>query len=131
MTLHLTIRATDRTAVIDGLADPLNTLAAAGAIDDHDDDGWRWTDSPIAAIVHARAKNDRNGNPRRVFVALDESGHVLAADDEGYAGSPGWVRECHGRGLWELPLDVTPGQYRELRKLGAAIDNAATLGGAK
>ena len=46
---------------------------------------------------HQKAQNDPNGNPQRVFVIYEESGHVwrgiahlsaIARIDEGYAGTP-------------------------------------------
>jgi len=37
-------------------------------------------------IIRLNAKNDYNGNPRRVFVAL-RAGRVVNAWDEGYAGT--------------------------------------------
>lgn len=32
------------------------------------------------------ARNDTNGNPRRVIVVRDETGRIVATEDEGYIG---------------------------------------------
>ena len=37
-------------------------------------------------MIRLNAGNDRNGNPRRVYVGLTASGAVTGAWDEGYAG---------------------------------------------
>jgi hypothetical protein len=36
--------------------------------------------------IHLRAPNDRNGNPRRIYLCV-EGGAVVAAIDEGYHGT--------------------------------------------
>lgn len=72
----------------------------------------------ITAVVHQCTTNDRNGNPRRVYVALNECGHILGTEDEGYGGTPQWLRDLHDRGVWELRVEVTPAQYRRMVKLG-------------
>ncbi len=38
-------------------------------------------------VLHARANNDYNGNPRRCFVVLDHKGQHVETLDEGYNGS--------------------------------------------
>lgn len=45
------------------------------------------------AVVHFDAGHDAYGNPRRAFIGYDGSGAMVAATDEGYAGTPAWVRE--------------------------------------
>ena len=63
---------------------------------------------------HLNAKNDTNGNPRRVFVVYARDGEILDTIDEGYAGTPGWLRK-----LPQLPgFVIAPAQYRELLKMG-------------
>lgn len=59
---------------------------------------------------HLRASNDKNGNPRRIFVLLDEKGNVVTAIDEGYGGRPD---EC--RGLIQLPsYNISATDYKEI-----------------
>lgn len=77
----------------------------------------------IVAALHLRATNDTSGNPRRVFVGLDSSGHVVIVTDEGYDGRPGWVRDLNARGTWELPVNVTPREYRERIRQGASLNS--------
>lgn len=85
------------------------------------------------------AKNDVNGNPRRVYVIRDESGSVVATADEGYEGrsSAGRVLARLGLGLaapyaWSShpsvadlgDVDVSPGVYRRLK--GYRVDGGSS-----
>ena len=79
------------------------------------------------------ARNDTNGNPRRVFVIRDEAGVIVATADEGYAGrmalgrallalgvivpvvvtNPGWMSAIEA--VTDLgDVDVAPGIYRRM-----------------
>jgi hypothetical protein len=78
------------------------------------------------------AKNDNNGNPRRVYVIRDEHGAVMATIDEGYAGDrpiADWLfrRNVSGfdhrsTGDWHHApavvdigdVDVSPGVYKRM-----------------
>lgn len=40
-----------------------------------------------AVVLHLCAPNDTNGNPRRVFVTIDDDGLITGRYDEGYLGS--------------------------------------------
>jgi hypothetical protein len=68
-----------------------------------------------------RAPNDVNGNPRRVWMVYEISdveqlgwARVVAAYDEGYAGTPREVRE-----LTELPsVEVSATEYKLALKQG-------------
>jgi hypothetical protein len=72
--------------------------------------------------VRVKTTNDTNGNPRRGWViASAENGETVAFIDEGYAGDralhvslAGWYGEyeCTVTGA----LQVTPGQYRDLKR---------------
>ena len=42
----------------------------------------------IASALHLTTTNTISGNPRRVFVGLDTSGHIVRITDEGYVGRP-------------------------------------------
>lgn len=69
---------------------------------------------------HLCASNDVNGNPRRLYVLVDEELPVaarVAAWDEGYAGCdavPGIWRECAYRAE---RMDITVALYKELRRI--------------
>ncbi len=67
-------------------------------------------------VQHLRAKNDTNGNPRRIWALYDvESVNRVSSQyyDEGYRGKP---EEC--RNLPEIPsVAITPAEYRDFSKL--------------
>lgn len=69
----------------------------------------------ITSALHLRANNDRNGNPRRIFVGFNGHGHVLITTDEGYAGRPQWLRDLNDRGVWETSIDVPVSEWRRFR----------------
>lgn len=75
--------------------------------------GFAGTGKPVLA-VHLNAGNDRNGNPRRLFLVVDAGANVLAAVDEGFEGSAALERA----GYKNLPttdqISTTPSEYREL-----------------
>ena len=68
--------------------------------------------------IKLNAGNDRNGNPRWVYVLLDSDGDIVRAVDEGYDGIhavnriPGaeGVRDC-------VEFATTPAEYRRLLRL--------------
>ena len=70
----------------------------------------------IASALHLTTTNTASGNPRRVFVGLDVSGHVVRITDEGYAGRPEWVRDLNARGVWEFQVPTTVTEYRRLMR---------------
>ena len=60
-----------------------------------------------------KTTNDRNGNPRRVWILYGEDGNPAMVRDEGYAGRPDW-------GAVELSnINVSPREYRGWIKFGA------------
>jgi hypothetical protein len=79
------------------------------------------------------AKNDNNGNPRRVYVIWDERGVVAGTVDEGHDGPravAGWLFNRNVKGFdprslidWRHApnvidlgdVDVAPGVYRRMR----------------
>ena len=80
----------------------------------------------ITTVLHKCATNDTNGNPRRVWVGLNQFGHILRVEDEGYAGRPDWVREASDRGVWDVRIEVTVKDYRATIKLGREMDKLRT-----
>lgn len=69
-------------------------------------------------VNHMRAPQDANGNPRRVFVVQDtRTGNVIDTIDEGYRGIHAW-RTLYPNAVEGAQFDVSPAEYRSLRKLG-------------
>ena len=66
-------------------------------------------------VQHLVCNNDRNGNPRRVWMQYSDAGRPMAFD-EGYAGRPYQTRqEAHIDPIIELPtLEITVAQYKEI-----------------
>lgn len=68
-----------------------------------------------SSIIRLNAGNDRNGNPRRLFLGITKLGDVSGAWDEGYAGRHAMPEDV--RGLWSgLTILTTPGEYRAILK---------------
>lgn len=66
----------------------------------------------MSEIIRLNAGNDRNGNPRRVFVEIAK-GQITGAWDEGYEGSH--PIPTPKRSKWGgLTLMTTPAQYRDI-----------------
>ncbi len=67
------------------------------------------------ACQWVRAPNDKNGNPRRVWLVYGKDGTPIEVIDEGCAGMPKRLRE-----LPELPtMDVSPTAYKGWLKFGS------------
>jgi len=73
-----------------------------------------FADRPMY-FQHCCTHNDRNGNPRRLFV-LVQDGRRVAAWDEGYRGY-----HCVPSHFWPMAreaerVDIRPGLYLELKR---------------
>lgn len=44
--------------------------------------------------LHLDAGHDRNGNPKRLVMVLDEKGDIVHVEDEGYIGIQGVLRKA-------------------------------------
>ena len=66
--------------------------------------------------IKLRAKNDSNGNPRRVYVMLDSDGSIVGAAEEGYEGHGAIARLPGASGVKYTPVefDTTPAEYRRI-----------------
>jgi hypothetical protein len=63
-------------------------------------------------IIHLKAKNDANGNPRRIYAIYNtETGQLIDAIDEGYNGSSAW-RKKYPNGLDGGEIDTTPSEIK-------------------
>jgi len=74
--------------------------------------------NPIAdkLAIWLNAGNDSNGNPRRLYVAVDTQGEVLSIHDEGFSGSAAVTDHYPGIAIVGQ-FHITPAQYRELKKV--------------
>lgn len=71
--------------------------------------------------IRLNAGHNSNGNPRRVFVTL-AAGDIVAAYDEGYAGT-GAITNRHHRAVYGgLTFATTPAEYRALVRVYAGAD---------
>ena len=61
--------------------------------------------------LHLSTKHDTNGNPRRLFLILNEKGDPINAIDEGYAGNS-QVRKEHPDAVAGPRIEVTISEYR-------------------
>lgn len=67
--------------------------------------------APQATVIRLSTRNDRNGNPRRVYVAL-VGGYFIGAWDEGYAGYGAVPAFLADKAKYCLTLEVTLDEYR-------------------
>lgn len=83
--------------------------------------------SPLRAVLHVAAPNDRNGNPRRCFVAWDiwrdarnqTHRELVRVHDEGYGGCPA---ELCGPTVADLGrVEVSASEYRDWLQVGEGV----------
>ena len=65
-------------------------------------------------ILHMCAKNDINGNPRRLYVMSNDDGKYIAAWDEGYKGCDAVPGPFRKDAYNSQRRDVTVAQYNKL-----------------
>jgi hypothetical protein len=79
--------------------------------------------------IYIGAPNDSNGNPRRGWLIVDENGDWQDFLDEGYGGTSGLRTWTKYREIKTTPrIDVTPGYYREVKKMFARARSAGRAG---
>jgi hypothetical protein len=78
------------------------------------------------AIIRLRANLDRNGNPRRVYVAI-QRGEIVATWDEGYAGYQSVPEPLQHLAHIAPTIDTTPKEYKRLVRIGEGIALAAAF----
>jgi len=62
-------------------------------------------------VLHLCAKNDSNGNPRRLWIKIDiKTGETVLIADEGYRGQPDEM--VGSRIYYGLTIEITPAEYR-------------------
>ena len=68
-----------------------------------------------AVVIKLNAGNDRNGNPRRVFVVFNKLGEIYGTVDEGYSGLHAVTEKFPGVGFGAVAeFEITPREYRTL-----------------
>jgi hypothetical protein len=78
--------------------------------------------------IHLNAGNDRNGNPRRLFLILNEKATIVRAIDEGYEGTQALVPEFASVPVSQQ-IPTTYKEYRYLLKQFSKPRKVATLTG--
>jgi hypothetical protein len=72
-------------------------------------------------VVHHRAKNDRNGNPRRVFAVYSNIPLLIGAYDEEYLGESAIPAKYQA--LPVITVFTSVPEYKALVKLGEKINS--------
>ena len=76
--------------------------------------------SNVTPVLHLAAPNDRNGNPRRAFLAF--AGSTLRGYwDEGYSGSHAAPPELRDLALNAPRINVTAGELRRWQRWAAGL----------
>lgn len=65
---------------------------------------------PILVYQHQCAINDKNGNPRKLWIAWNSMGTILKVQDEKYKGKPKW------KGIQITTVEITVAEYQETLK---------------
>ena len=65
-------------------------------------------------LIKLNAGNDRNGNPRRVYVGLRDNGDIMGAWDESYSGSGAVPKRYRHKASLAPEFETTPSEYRHL-----------------
>jgi hypothetical protein len=80
--------------------------------------------------IYITAQNDRNGNPRRGWIIVDDSGVTVDFVDEGYSGREALAAAGYPRTHDTSRVEVTPREYAS--RVKRARDTARMMkGGAK
>lgn len=64
----------------------------------------------IMCYQHLKSKNDRNGNPRRLWVVYNHRGYIMEVIDEGYSGRPYHLKDKVE--IAEIEVPVSEYDYR-------------------
>ena len=67
-------------------------------------------------VIHLRAPNDSNGNPRRLYLIIDPSnGLPIDCIDEGYLGNSAY-KSKYPESVYSTQIDIPAKEYRRIRK---------------
>ena len=67
--------------------------------------------------IKVSAPNDRNGNPRRCFVVIDQEGRLVEVIDEGYVGVSAVTKRWPNI-KQSIQVNVTVNEYKKFIKVG-------------
>jgi hypothetical protein len=76
--------------------------------------------SAVTNVLLLCTQNDTNGNTRRIYVGLDERGHIAKGEVENY-NPPDWVHAYYRTGAYEVRIIVPPSEWRTWRKRVEAL----------
>lgn len=74
------------------------------------------------ACLELRAPHDPNGNPRRLYLVLDDEGCIDQVIDQGYQGRGALPAGLLPRGYALSSVRISASEYRELRQYGRQLD---------
>lgn len=69
----------------------------------------------MACMVNLNAGNDRNGNPRRIFILIQRGG-IVGGWDEGFRGTDAVPPSLRLAASRATTIAITSGQYRSLKR---------------
>lgn len=70
----------------------------------------------VSTVIRLDAGNDRNGNPRRVYVAISEGGDIIGAWNEGYCGDQCVPLCLHVKAKLAPTFETTAAEYKGILK---------------
>jgi len=72
------------------------------------------TKQKVHAMIRLNAGNDRNGNPRRVYVGLGADSEIVLVWDEGYQGHHAVPEQLRAMASNAPTFDTSPREYKTL-----------------
>lgn len=78
--------------------------------------------SSVTSVIHLCTTNDRNGNPRRAYVAFSGSA-LRGAWQQGYRGIDAVPDEIKTLAKHSPSINVTPTEWRSWIKAAAGLDS--------
>ena len=69
-------------------------------------------------LLYFVARNDADGNPRRLWALYSPAGEILAAYPEGYSGTHAVPESIREKTSTCSQFEVTPGEYRRILRAG-------------
>lgn len=92
-------------------------IACTASKKDYLKNGYGRNPLKDAVLIRLNASNDRNGNPRRCYVAINQSGDIVGVWDEGYKGYGAVPEDLQDKAHMAPTFLTTPGEYRDCLKV--------------